>query len=112
MKHPARRRFRDADDRKHFIHSLLARFERGGLTRAEFAAKERVALPTLDFWRRQYGSNARKPLAAQPGLIEIGSIVRETHPIITILLGNGRELRVSESIAQEVLLDLVRTLES
>lgn len=54
------------DDRRKFAEwrQRLRRFEKSGLTVAQFCTHERVAVPTFWYWRRKCAGETPAPLAA------------------------------------------------
>jgi transposase len=86
----------------------VARWEKSGLTRSEFAAREGVKATTLGWWRSALRRAAAEPITAlvpqAMSFVEVASVgVEATHERIEVELRNGRVVRVPASFDEDAL---------
>ena len=81
------------------IGRMVAEFQGSGMTRREYCAKHKIAVTTLDYWRRAQKS--------RPKLVEVEI---EARPLggFTLMLGNGRRIESSWKFAEVDLARLIR----
>ena len=94
------RQKRNADD----IRRTIKEFQKSGLTRREFCERERIAMTTLDYWRRAQSRPAR--------LIKVKVAGREPAPGFSLSLANGRRIESGWRFAEADLTRLIRVAES
>jgi transposase-like protein len=90
---------------KEEIRRIVEGFAKSGMTRREYCAKHRVAMTTLDYWRRAH----RKP---KPRLV--GVEVEPAQPAggFALVLANGRRIESSWSFVEADLEKLIRAAEA
>ena len=85
----------------------VTRWEKSGLSRDEFAAREAVRSRTLGWWRWFLAKHSSRPpmvLAKREAFVELEPIVIESAgERIEVALGNGRVVRVPAAFNDEVL---------
>jgi transposase-like protein len=85
------------------IQRLLEQYRRSGLSRREFAERNRIGRSTLDYWRRKYDS---------PQLVEVTLEHKITPANFTIVLANARRIETSGQFTDAELARLIRVAES
>jgi len=91
---------RSAED----IRRILGEYESSGLTRLEFCQGRRIAVTTLDYWRRVQ--------ARRPRLVEVEVAASEPGPGFTLSVANGRRIESGWKFADAELARLIRIAES
>jgi len=88
---------------KQEVRGLVDGFAKSGMTRREYCAKHKIAVTTLDYWRRAQKS--------RPKLVEVEI---EARPLggFTLMLGNGRRIESSWKFAEVDLARLIRVAEA
>ena len=81
---------------------IVAEFARSGMTRREYCAQHKLAVSTLDYWRRQ---------SKQPKLVEV-SIEAPSSPGFALVLVNGRRIESSWRFDETGLTRLIRAAEA
>ena len=90
---------------KEEIRRIVEGFAKSGMTRREYCAKHRVAMTTLDYWRRAY----RKP---KPRLVEVEVEPAQSAGGFALVLANGRRIESSWSFVEADLEKLIRAAEA
>jgi hypothetical protein len=86
------------------IRRIVGEFQSSGLTRREFCQRRRIAVTTLDYWRRV------RPV--RPRLVEVEVAASEAGPGFTLSLANGRRIESGWRFADAELARLIRIAES
>jgi hypothetical protein len=89
---------------KQEIRGLVEGFTRSGLTRREYCAKHKIAVTTLDYWRRAQDSQANLVEVAIESQPQLGGFV--------LVLGNGRRIESSWKFGEAELARLIRVAEA
>jgi hypothetical protein len=89
------------------IATLVAGYERSGLTRRQYCERTGLALTTLDYYRQK--RSKRK----SPGMVAVRLTPGEARPApgIALVLRNGRRIEISGEIVEAELAKLVRVAE-
>ena len=90
---------------KEEIHRIVEGFAKSGMTRREYCAKHRVAMTTLDYWRRAH----RNP---KPRLVEVEVEPAQPAGGFALVLANGRRIESSWSFVEADLEKLIRAAEA
>ena len=90
---------------KREIGRIVEGFAKSGLTRREYCARHRVAMTTLDYWRRAH----RKP---KPRLVEVEVEPAQLAGGFALVLANGRRIESSWSFVEADLEKLIRAAEA
>ena len=90
---------------KEKIRRIVEGFAKSGMTRREYCAKHRVAMTTLDYWRRAH----RKQ---KPGLVEVEVEPAQPAGGFALVLANGRRIESSWSFVEADLEKLIRAAEA
>jgi hypothetical protein len=86
------------------IRRIVGEFQSSGLTRREFCQRRRIAVTTLDYWRRVQ--------PARPRLVEVEVAASEAGPDFTLSLAHGRRIESGWRFADAELARLIRIAES
>jgi hypothetical protein len=84
---------------------IVEGFAKSGMTRREYCAKHRVAMTTLDYWRRAH----RKQ---KPRLVEVEVEPAQPAGGFALVLTNGRRIESSWSFVEANLEKLIRAAEA
>jgi hypothetical protein len=87
---------------KQEIRGIVDGFAKSGMTRREYCEKHRIAMTTLDYWRRAQKS--------KPKLVEV-AIEAQPAGGFALVLGNGRRIESSWKFAEADLTRLLRVAE-
>jgi transposase-like protein len=90
---------------KEEIRRIVEGFAKSGMTRREYCAKHRVAMTTLDYWRRAH----RK---SKPRLVEVEVEPAQPAGGFALVLANGRRIESSWSFVEADLEKLIRAAEA
>ena len=88
---------------KEEFRGIAEGFARSGMTRREYCAKHKIAMTTLDYWRRT--------LKSKPKLVEVAMEAQPEPFGFTLVLGNGRRIESSWKFAEVELARLIRVAE-
>jgi hypothetical protein len=88
---------------KQEIRGIVEDYTQSGLTRREYCEKHKIAITTLDYWRRAQKS--------KPKLVEV-AIEAQPAGGFTLVLGNGRRIESSWKFAEADLTRLIRVAEA
>jgi hypothetical protein len=88
---------------KQEIRGIVDGFEKSGMTRREYCEKHKIAITTLDYWRRAQKS--------KPKLVEV-AIEAQPAGGFALVLGNGRRIESSWKFAEADLTRLIRVAEA
>jgi hypothetical protein len=88
------------------IQRVVGEFEHSGLTRREFCEQHRIAVSTLDYWRRKTRAHST------PQLLEVELAASESAPVFALHLANGRRIESSWRFSDAALARLIRVVES
>jgi hypothetical protein len=80
---------------------IVEEFARSGMTRRQYCAKHKLALSTLDCWRR----TSKQP---KPPLVEV-AVEAPSNPGFALVLSNGRHIESSWRFDEARLARLIRT---
>jgi len=85
------------------IRSIVEDFVKSGMTRREYCEKHKIAITTLDYWRR-----------AQKSKLKLVEVAIETQPSagFALVLSNGRRIESSWKFSEADLLRLIRAAEA
>jgi hypothetical protein len=89
---------------KQEIRGLVDGFAKSAMTRREYCAKHKIAVTTLDYWRRAQKS--------KPKLIEVAIEGQPQPGGFTLVLANGRRIESSWSFGEAELARLIRVAEA
>ena len=101
--------------REQFWREVLDRQAVSGLNVREFCRREALAETSFYAWRRTIGQRDGEVKPAEPAPQFVPAVVTDTPPrdrSIVLELGNGRALKLPESIAAARLAELVTALEA
>jgi hypothetical protein len=87
---------------KQEIRGIVDGFAKSGMTRREYCEKHKIAMTTLDYWRRAQKS--------KPKLVEV-AIEAQPAGGFALVLGNGRRIESSWKFAEADLTRLLRVAE-
>jgi len=90
---------------KEEIRRIVEGFAKSGMTRREYCAKHRVAMTTLDYWRRAH----RKQ---KPTLVQVEVEPAQPAGGFALVLANGRRIESSWSFVEADLEKLIRAAEA
>ena len=90
---------------KEEIRRIVEGFAKSGMTRRGYCAKHRVAMTTLDYWRRAH----RKQ---KPRLVEVEVEPAQPAGGFALVLANGRRIESSWSFVEADLEKLIRAAEA
>jgi hypothetical protein len=85
------------------VSRVVEDFAASGMTRREYCARHRIAVSTLDSWRRSHKSG--------PKLVEV-RIEAPAPGGFALVLGNGRRIETSWQFAEAELTRLIRVAEA
>ena len=74
--------------------ACLSRFERSGLTQAEFCGRAKIPLSTFSLWRRSSRA-VRKPGSVTPAFAEVRLTAPVATSVVTLHLPSGAKLEVA-----------------
>jgi hypothetical protein len=89
---------------KQEIRGLVEGFAKSGMTRREYCAKHKIAMTTLDYWRRAHES--------KPKLVEVAIESQPQPGGFTLALANGRRIESSWRFGEGELARLIRVAEA
>jgi len=89
---------------KQEIRGLVGSFAKSGMTRREYCDKHKIAITTLDYWRRKYNH--------KPKLMEVAIEPPQVGTGFALVLANGRRIESSWKFAEADLLRLIRVAEA
>jgi len=92
------------------MRRVVEEYAASGLGRREFCEQRKIALTTLDYWRRELGGKVQKP-TKRPRLVRV-EVAGEAGPGFTLRLGNGRSIESAWRFAEAELTRLIRVAES
>jgi hypothetical protein len=87
---------------KQEIRGIVDGFAKSGMRRREYCEKHKIAMTTLDYWRRAQKS--------KPKLVEV-AIEAQPAGGFALVLGNGRRIESSWKFAEADLTRLLRVAE-
>ena len=92
---------------KEEVGGIVEGFTKSGLTRREYCAKHKIAVTTLDYWRRMHRGKSK------PKLVEVEIEAELPQPGgFTLVLGNGRRIESSWKFGEAELARLIRVVEA
>ena len=86
------------------IHGLVEGFAKSDLTRREYCAKHKIAVTTLDYWRRAQKS--------RPKLVKVEVEAGWQPGGFALVLANGRRIESSWRFTEAELARLIRVAEA
>lgn len=92
------------------MRRVVEEYAESGLARREFCEQRKIALTTLDYWRRELGGKVQKP-TKRPRLVKV-EVKGEAGPCFTLRLANGRSIESAWQYADAELARLIRVAES
>ena len=90
---------------KEEIRRVVEGFAKSGMTRREYCAKHRVAMTTLDYWRRAHREQ-------KPRLVEVEVEPAQAAGGFALVLANGRRIESSWNFVEANLEKLIRAAEA
>jgi|ERR1700694_299877 transposase-like protein len=88
------------------IQRIVGEFQHSGLTRREYCERHRMAVSTLDYWRRKTQAHTT------PQLLEVELATSESAPVFALHLANGRRIESSWRFSDAELTRLIRVVEN
>jgi hypothetical protein len=85
------------------IRGIVEDYEKSGTTRRDYCEKRKIAITTLDYWRRAQKSRAK--------LVEI-AVETQPNSRFVLALANGRRIESSWNLAEADLRRLIRAAEA
>ena len=91
---------------KQEIRGIVDGFKKSGMRRREYCEKHKIAITTLDYWRRAHKS--------RPKLVEVAIETIEGQPAggFALVLTNGRRIESSWRFTEADLTRLIRVAEA
>jgi hypothetical protein len=90
---------------KEEIRRIVEGFAKSGMRRREYCAKHRVAMTTLDYWRRAHREQ-------KPRLVEVEVEPAQAAGGFALVLANGRRIESSWNFVEANLEKLIRAAEA
>lgn len=92
------------------MRQVVEEYAASGLGRREFCEQRKIALTTLDYWRRELGGKVQKP-TKRVRLMKV-EVAGEAGPGFTLRLVNGRSIESAWRYADAEMARLIRIAES
>lgn len=91
--------------------AILNEYDRSGLTQERFAAEHGISFSTLRFWLRRRANTAGRVPSRRFVPVRLSIFDPAAEPILEIVLGSRRRVRVPASFDPDVLAAMLRAIE-
>ena len=94
------------------IEQLISGYEESGLSRRQYCERQKIAVPTLDYYRRRYGKPG--PASGRLVKVELKDSPREDQPAkgFSLTLCQGRRIETGWNYSEQHLARLIRIVEA